>query len=134
MIRIKYGDIMAKKIIRIHEGELNIMELLWSNGSLPAKDIAKIIKEFIGWEKNTTYTVINRLIKKEAIKREDPGFICTPLISKKRVQDIETEVLLKTLFEGSFSRLVYEYAKNNGLSKAERMEMLRIANDKMFTK
>ena len=44
--------------IRLHEGELNIMELLWSNKVLAAKDIAKIIKEYIGWEKNTTYTVI----------------------------------------------------------------------------
>ena len=68
----------------------------------------------------------------EAIKREDPGFICTPLISKKRVQDIETEVLLKTLFEGSFSKLIHEYAMNNGLSKVERMELLRVANDKMY--
>ena len=46
-------------IIRLHEGELNVMELLWSNKELAAKDIAKIIKEYIGWEKNTTYTVIN---------------------------------------------------------------------------
>ena len=38
--------------IRLHEGELNIMELLWSNKVLAAKDIAKIIKEYIGWEKN----------------------------------------------------------------------------------
>ena len=48
--------------IRLHEGELNIMELLWSNKVLAAKDIAKIIKEYIGWERNTTYTVIKRLI------------------------------------------------------------------------
>ena len=123
---------MAKTMIRIHEGELNVMELLWSNGSLPAKDIAKIIKEYIGWKNNTTYTVINRLVKKGAIKREEPGFICVPMISKKRVQAIETEILLTTLFEGSFSKFMLEYARNNGLSKAERMEMLRIANDKMF--
>ena len=123
---------MAKTMIRIHEGELNVMELLWSNGSLPAKDIAKIIKEYIGWKNNTTYTVINRLVKKGAIKREEPGFICVPMIGKKRVQAIETEVLLTTLFEGSFSKFMLEYARNNGLSKAERMEMLRIANDKMF--
>ena len=50
--------------IRLHEGELNVMELLWSNQSLAAKDIAKIIKDYIGWEKNTTYTVIKRLIDK----------------------------------------------------------------------
>ena len=125
---------MAKSMIRIHEGELNVMELLWSNGNLPAKDIAKIIKEFIGWEKNTTYTVINRLIKKGAIKRQEPGFICIPMISKKRVQAIETEILMSTLFEGSFSKFILEYARNKGLSKSERMEMLRVANDKIYTK
>ena len=123
---------MAKTMIRIHEGELNVMELLWSNGSLPAKYIAKIIKEYIGWKNNTTYTVINRLVKKGEIKREEPSFICVPMISKKSVQAIETEVLLTTLFEGSYSKFMLEYARNNGLSKAERMEMLRIANDKMF--
>ena len=124
---------MAKSMIRIHEGELNVMELLWTNGNLPAKDIAKIIKEFIGWEKNTTYTVINRLIKKGAIKRQEPGFICIPMISKKRVQAIETEILMSTLFEGSFSKFILEYARNKGLSKSERMEMLRVANDKIYT-
>ena len=90
---------MAKTMIRIHEGELNVMELLWSNGSLPAKDIAKIIKEYIGWKNNNTYTVINRLVKKGAIKREEPGFISVPMISKKRVQAIETVVLFTSLFD-----------------------------------
>ena len=49
-----------EKEIRLHEGELNVMELLWSNKVLAAKDISKIIKEYIGWEKNTTYTYIKR--------------------------------------------------------------------------
>ena len=53
--------------IRLHEGEMNVMELLWSNKLLAAKDIAKIIKEYVGWEKNTTYTVIKRLIDKGAV-------------------------------------------------------------------
>ena len=53
-----------EKELRLHEGELNVMELLWSNKVLAAKDISKIIKEYIGWEKNTTYTVIKRLIDK----------------------------------------------------------------------
>ena len=64
----------SDKEMRLHEGELNVMELLWSNKVLAAKDISKIIKEYIGWEKNTTYTVIKRLINKGAIRREDPGF------------------------------------------------------------
>ena len=98
--------------LRLHEGELNVMELLWSNKSLAAKDIAKIIKEYIGWEKNTTYTVINRLIEKGAVKREDPGFICKALISKRTVQNIETKALLDKVYNGSLNNFLVEYLKN----------------------
>ena len=72
-----------EKEIRLHEGELNVMELLWSNKVLAAKDISKIIKEYIGWEKNTTYTYIKRLIDKGAITREDPGFYVVRRYLKK---------------------------------------------------
>ena len=37
----------GRKEMRLHEGELNVMELLWSNKVLAAKDISKIIKEYI---------------------------------------------------------------------------------------
>ena len=95
--------------IRLHEGELNVMELLWSNKALAAKDIAKIIKEYIGWEKNTTYTVIKRLIDKGAIIREDPGFICRANVTKRKIQDIETQALLNQLYNGSVSNFITAY-------------------------
>lgn len=112
--------------IRLHEGELNIMELLWSNKTLAAKDIAKIIKEYIGWEKNTTYTVIKRLIEKGAVKREDPGFICKAIISKRTVQYTETKNLLDKLYNGSLSNFFVEYLNNQALKPAEIMELERI--------
>lgn len=112
--------------IRLHEGELNVMELLWSNKVLAAKDISKIIKEYIGWEKNTTYTVINRLIEKGAIKREEPGFMCRAAISKRTVQAIETKALLDKLYNGSLSTFFTEYLKIQNLSKVEVMELQRI--------
>ncbi len=115
--------------IRLHEGELNVMELLWSNKVLAAKDISKIIKEYIGWEKNTTYTVIKRLIEKGAIKREDPGFLCKSAISKRTVQAIETKVLLNKLYNGSLSTFLTEYLKNQELSKGEILELQRIIGE-----
>lgn len=112
--------------IRLHEGELNIMELLWSNKVLAAKDIAKIIKEYIGWEKNTTYTVINRLIAKGAITREEPGFFCRATITKKAIQQIETDALLDKVFNGSLGNFLTEYLKNQKLKPSELMELERI--------
>ena len=105
------------KEMRMHEGELNVMELLWSNKVLAAKDISKIIKEYIGWEKNTTYTVIKRLIEKGAITREDPGFICRAVVSKKKVQEIETKALLDKLYNGSLSNFISDYLANQNISR-----------------
>ena len=115
--------------IRLHEGELNIMELLWSNKVLAAKDISKIIKEYIGWEKNTTYTVIKRLIDKGAVKREEPGFLCKAAISKRTVQSIETKALLSKLYNGSLNTFLSEYLKNQDLSPGELLELERIINE-----
>jgi len=75
------------KEIRLHEGELNVMELLWSNKALAARDISKIIKEYIGWEKNTTYTVIKRLIDKGAVTREDSFVV--PISRKEKSRKLK---------------------------------------------
>lgn len=115
--------------IRLHEGELNIMELLWSNKVLAAKDISKIIKEYIGWEKNTTYTVIKRLIDKGAIKREEPGFLCKALISKRTVQNIETKALLNKFYNGSLNTFLSEFLKFQKLSQGELLELERIISE-----
>lgn len=118
--------------IRLHEGELNVMELLWSNKVLPAKDISKIVKEYIGWEKNTTYTVINRLIKKGAIKRIEPGFYCKATISKKTVQKIETKVLLDKVYNGSLNDFFTQYLKEQKLSRSDILELERIIGEQKY--
>ena len=105
------------KEMRLHEGELNVMELLWSNKVLAAKDISKIIKE---------YTVIKRLINKGAIRREDPGFLCSAKVTKKEIQDIETKALLNKMYNGSLSTFINDYLGNRKLSLEETMELKRI--------
>ena len=115
--------------LRLHEGELNIMELLWSNKELAAKDISKIIKEYIGWEKNTTYTVIKRLIDKGAVQRTDPGFVCSALISQRSVREIETKRLLDQFYNGSLQTFISEYLKNQRLSAGDIAELQKLAKN-----
>lgn len=119
-----------KNEIRLHDGELNVMELLWSNKELAARDISKIIKEYIGWEKNTTYTVIKRLIDKGAIIREDPGFICKANISKRKIQETETNILLDKFYGGSLVNFMNSYMTNYKMNEEERMALLQLAQRK----
>lgn len=107
------------KEIHLHEGELNVMELLWSNQTLSAKDIAKIVAEYVGWKKNTTYTVINRLIEKGAIIREEPGFLCKAAISKSEIQFYETETLIDRLYDGSVQSFLETFLMNQELSQKD---------------
>ena len=119
-----------KNEIRLHDGELNVMELLWSNKELAARDISKIIKEYIGWEKNTTYTVIKRLIDKGAMVREDPGFICKANVTKKKIQETETNILLDKFYGGSLVNFINSYMMNYRMNEEERAALLQLAQRK----
>ena len=60
--------------VKLFDSELKVMSVLWRDGDVPAKTIAKLLTEELGWNVNTTYTLIKRCIKKGAIERSDPGF------------------------------------------------------------
>ena len=48
--------------MKLFDSELKVMGVLWTNGDMPARRIAAILTESIGWNVNTTYTLIKRCI------------------------------------------------------------------------
>ena len=87
--------------IKLFDSELKVMEVIWREGPTPAKAIADALAASIGWNKNTTYTVIKKCVEKGAIERKEPNFICTASVSKNQVQSTEVDELVDKLFEGS---------------------------------
>ena len=73
--------------IKLFDSELKVMCVLWNEGDTTAKHISDVLKKEIGWNMNTTYTLIKRCIKKGAIERSEPNFMCHALIPKEEVQD-----------------------------------------------
>ena len=67
---------------RLFDSELKVMEPLWDDGPQTAGALAKRLAECCGWNRNTTYTVIKKLVDKGAVSRSDPGFLCTALITR----------------------------------------------------
>ena len=85
----------------ISDSELKVLEVIWENGDCKASDIAKILEKKCGWAFNTTYTVIKRAINKGFIKRTDPGFICSKLISREEVQNHSIEEVREKYYNNS---------------------------------
>ena len=52
---------------KLYDSELKVMEVLWKEGDDSAKHISEILNAEIGWNKNTTYTVIKNCVAKGAI-------------------------------------------------------------------
>lgn len=91
--------------MKLFDSELRVMDVLWSCGPMRAKAISDILKEAVGWNMNTTYTVIKKCIAKGAVERTEPHFQCRALISKEDVQIEETDELIGRLYDGAVDKL-----------------------------
>lgn len=109
--------------IKLFDSELKIMEIVWEKGPITAKEISTIAAETVGWNKNTTYTIIKKLIDKNAVLRTDPNFICTALIKKNDVQITETKTLIEKLYGGSKKAFFAAFLKDEALTNDEIEEL-----------
>lgn len=112
--------------IKLFDSELRIMEALWREGDLAAGQLAKILKDEIGWNRNTTYTVIKKCVEKGAVERSEPNFICSPLVTKEQVQSYETEELIGKMFDGSKEKFFAAFLDREKLSKEEIENLKRM--------
>ena len=115
--------------MKLFDSERKVMEVLWREGGISAGQVVKILKEETGWNKNTTYTVIKKCVDKGAVKREEPGFICRPLISRQEVQDYETEELIDKMFDGSKEKFFAAFLDGKNLSNQEVDSLKRMIDD-----
>ena len=110
--------------IKLFDSELKVMDVLWREGDTTAKHIANVLKEETGWNVNTTYTLIKRCIKKGAIERSEPNFMCHALIPKEEVQEAETNELINKIYDGSAGKLFAALLGRKKLS-AEQIDRLK---------
>ena len=111
--------------IRLFESELKVMEVLWREGAVTAKRVVEALEKQVGWNKNTTYTVIKKCVDKGAIAREEPGFVCRPLISQNEGRRQETDALIDRLFGGS-KELFFASLTDGRLNEEECEELNRL--------
>ncbi len=127
IVYISGGNNVQEKLF---DSEAKVMEIIWTRCPISAKDISLEAAKTIGWNKNTTYKVIKKLEAKGFIKREDPGFICTPLVSRDEMQRAEANSLLKKLFGGSRRALFSALLDEEPLSEEEAEELRKMIDNR----
>ncbi len=115
--------------VKLYDSELKVMEIIWEKEPISAKEISLILGESIGWNKNTTYTIIKKLIEKDAILREEPNFICLSKLKREQVQNAETKSLIDKLYQGSKKAFFAAFLQNEKLTGEELEELKKLIDE-----
>lgn len=109
--------------MRLAETERRVMAEVWAQEGIEAKQLVQLLREKIGWNKATTYTVINRCIDKGYLRRQEPEFHCYSLISGDAVSMQETDELISEHFDDRPDLLVASLIERRRLTKQQLAEL-----------
>lgn len=115
---------------RISDAEWTIMKVLWANAPLTAEEIVATLQDFTTWNPRTIKTLLNRLVKKQALGYEKDGrrYYYAPLVDEAECMRAESQSFLARVYDGAFSPMLAMFLEDNTLSPEEIAELRRMLN------
>lgn len=116
--------------MRISEAESIVMEALWRHSPLSAEEVAAAVATQ-GWQEATVKTLLNRLLKKKAIRAEKDGrrYLYAPVLQREAWVLEESQGLLQRLFGGRVAPLVAHFSEHRKLSRKDIAELRRLLEE-----
>jgi predicted transcriptional regulator len=106
------------------------MEVLWERSPKGSEDIAGVLQRDTGWHENTVRTLLNRLIRKGAVraKREGRRYLYSPVLTRDAWQSQESRSLLDRVFGGRVAPLLVHFSRNEKLGAKDVAELRRLVD------
>ena len=114
----------------LFDSEFKVMEIVWAHEPITAKQISVIAGDTIGWNKNTTYKVLKKLVDKGILLRGEPDFVCSSAVSRQQVQKAEARSLIDRMFDGSKKALFSALLEDEPLTNDELDAIRRMIGEK----
>ncbi|MFX1681919.1 BlaI/MecI/CopY family transcriptional regulator [Mitsuaria sp. CC2] len=122
---------MPDDLPAITAAEAEVMEVLWRSSPLSAEDIAAALADRQDWQLATVKTLLNRLLKKEALVAERDGrrFLYAPRFPRTDWAHSESLSLLDRLFGGSLAPLVSHFSTRRQLKASDVKALRQLIDD-----
>jgi predicted transcriptional regulator len=117
--------------MQISEAESIVMDVLWRQQPLAAEDVVAALAESQQWQEATIKTLLNRLLKKGAIKASKDGrrYLYTPVLQRQAWMLGESQGLLERLFDGRVAPLVAHFSEHRKLSRKDIAELRKLLEE-----
>jgi BlaI family transcriptional regulator, penicillinase repressor len=122
---------MAKKSMAISAAEAIVMEVFWTGGALGSEDVVVALKNHGKWQESTIKTLLNRLLKKGALRarKDNRRYIYSPVLTRDAWLSSESHGFLERLFGGRVAPLVSYFSQHNKLSKKDIEDLKRLIKE-----
>lgn len=119
---------MAQPPVSITEAESVVMEVLWNRSPMPTEDIVAALEGEQHWQEATIKTLLNRLLKKKALRAVKDGrrFLYSPAITRDDWVLSESKGMLDRLFAGRIAPLAAHFSRHGKLSKRDIADLKKL--------
>ncbi|BDU20419.1 BlaI/MecI/CopY family transcriptional regulator [Dyella sp. GSA-30] len=115
----------------ISEAESVVMEVLWRQAPRSAEEILAEVGPQQGWQEGTVKSLLNRLLKKKAVRAEREGrrYLYSPKLTREQYVSQESKGLLDRLFDGRIAPLVAHFSEQRKLSRKDVAELKKLLEE-----
>jgi len=114
--------------MQVSDAESVVMEVLWSRSPLGSDEVVAELSARSDWAEPTIKTLLNRLLKKGAIRAERDGrrYLYSPVLTRQAWVASQSEGVLERLFGGRVAPLVAHFSERGKLSQDDIDELRRL--------
>ena len=107
------------------------MEVLWRRSPVPTEDVVAALEGEQRWQVGTIKTLLNRLLRKKAIRAEKDGrrFLYSPAITRDEWLLTVSKGLLDRLFAGRVAPLAAHFSRHGKLTKRDIADLKRLIEE-----
>ena len=117
--------------MQVSDAESVVMEVLWGRSPLGADEVVAALSARSDWAEPTIKTLLNRLLKKGAIRAERDGrrYLYSPVLTRESWVASQSEGVLDRLFGGRVAPLVAHFSERGKLSQDDIDELRRLIGE-----
>lgn len=124
---------MRSKSVKPTEGELEILQILWKNGTATVRDVHEELAQYKDVGYTTTLKLMQIMHEKGLVKRDESmrTHVYQAAVNKEKTQKHLLAKMIDSLFGGSSTQLVLQALGNSehNLSAAELEEIQKLIDN-----
>jgi len=117
---------------RISEAEWRVMKVFWAKAPQTANEVVAALEKTSNWRPKTVKTLINRLVKKGALRYTKDGrtYLYSPAVEEAACVHAESRSFLQRVYGGALKPMLTTFIEHEDLTTDEIAELKRLLDKK----